>query len=85
MTTSFAWFYKGNFVASLYVQPGGFLLAYTTAVVCLFAAYEAITGRPVHRLLKAIPTRVWVILFCGILAFGWGWKIIIHLRQVDGW
>jgi hypothetical protein len=85
MTTSFAWFYKAHLVGSLYVQPAGFVLAYLTAVVCVLGLYQAMTGRPIHRLLKIVSIRIWVPLAIGVLAFGWGWKIMIHLSGRDGW
>ena len=85
MTTSFSWFYRGDLVASFWVQPGGFVLAWLTGMLLIYALYEAWTGRPIHRLLKFLPVRVWVIVGVVVLAFGWGWKIMIHLGGVDGW
>ncbi len=85
MTTSFAWFFKGNILASFYVQPGGFALAWGTGVVLLWSLYEVVTGRPIHRLARYIPPKVWIIGGSLALAFSWGWKIIIHLCGVDGW
>jgi hypothetical protein len=85
MTTAWTWMTHGNLLAAAYVQPMG-------AVLCLLAAacvwggfYVAIAGRPVHRLLRAMPARYTLVplLLLGILA--WGWKILIHLSGVDGW
>lgn len=85
MTTSFAWFYRGNLAASFWVQPAGFVLAWLTGMVLIYGLYEAFTGRPIHRLLRFVPVRLWVIMGVVALAFGWGWKIIIHLGGMDGW
>jgi len=85
MTTSFSWFAKGNLPASLYVQPMGAVLALLAAACVWGGAYVAISGRPAYRLLTLVPTRYTLLplLFLGILA--WGWKILIHLKGVDGW
>lgn len=85
MTTSFAWFARGNIVASLYVQPMGTLLA--TAAACAFWAglYIAITGKPVHRLMRLMPSVYYVLIPMGIGIAAWAWKIFIHLRGAGGW
>ena len=85
MTTSFAWFCRGNLAASFWVQPAGFVLAWLTGILLVYSLYEAITARPIHRLLRLVPIRVLVAVAMGVLAFGWGWKIIIHLWGIDGW
>jgi hypothetical protein len=85
MTTSFAHFVRGNVVASLYVQPMGTVLAILTAACFWVSAYIAITAKPVHRLLNYLPGGK---LMFALLAFGivaWAWKILIHLRGIDGW
>lgn len=85
MTTSFAWFARGNLVASAYVQPMGMILAIMAAAAAWGGSYIAITGRPVHRLLRLLPARYTLLplLLVGVLA--WGWKIFIHLNGIDGW
>ncbi len=85
MTTSFSWFVRGNLLASFYVQPMGMLLALTAAVVFWGGVYIAISGKPLHRLLRPIPSRYYVIVPFTLAVLGWGWKIVIHLRGVDGW
>ena len=42
MTTSFAWFYRGNLAASFWVQPGGFVLAWLTGMLLIYALYEGL-------------------------------------------
>lgn len=85
MTTSFAWFVRGNFLASLYVQPMGFVLAVATAMTFWGALYVAITGKPAYLLLGFIPVRYTLLpaLLFGVAA--WGYKILIHLKGIDGW
>lgn len=85
MTTSFTWFFHGNLLAALYVQPAGFVAAYLTGALMLLAGYEAFTGRPIHRLARFLSMRFWVITGLTILLGGWAWKIVIHLAGVDGW
>jgi hypothetical protein len=85
MTTSFAWFAKGNLLASAYVQPMGAILALLAAACVWGGFYIALTARPAHRLLRMLPAGYTLIplLLLGVLA--WGWKILIHLNGVDGW
>jgi Protein of unknown function (DUF2752) len=85
MTTSFTWFAHGNLVASAYVQPMGTVLALLAAACVWGGLYIAISGRPAHRLLRLLPSRytLFPLLLLGVLA--WGWKILIHLKGIDGW
>jgi hypothetical protein len=85
MTTSFAWFARGNVIASFYVQPMGVFLALMCAAGLWIGLYLAITGKAAHRLLQMMPAGRYLmaILLLGVL--GWGWKIFIHLKGVDGW
>jgi hypothetical protein len=85
MTTSFSWFARGNLVASAYVQPMGMILALLAAAAAWGGWYIALTGRPVHRLLRLLPAGYTLIplLLVGVVA--WGWKIFIHLNGIDGW
>jgi hypothetical protein len=85
MTTSFAWFARGNFPASFYVQPMGALLALGTAVTFWAAVYIAVTGRSIYRLLPLGPSRYYVPLFMALAIAAWAWKIFIHLHGIDGW
>jgi hypothetical protein len=85
MTTSFAWFVRGNFIASMYIQPMGALLAALSAMAVWAGAWIGLTGCPAHRLISSLPTQR---LLVGLLGFGlaaWGWKIFIHLHGIDGW
>ena len=85
MTTSWAWFSRGNVVASLYIQPMGTVLA-ALAACCFWAGlYVAITGRPVYRLLHVIPGRYYFVPLLAFAILAWGWKIFIHLTGRDGW
>ena len=51
MTTSFAWFVRGNLLASLWVQPMGLALAVIVAMTFWLALYMAVSGKPAWRLL----------------------------------
>jgi len=85
MTTSFAWFARGNIVASAYVQPMGMLLAAACAAWFWIALYTAITGRPVYRLIRYVPGRYWIMPVLGLAVLAWLWKMFIHVRGLDGW
>jgi ABC-type glucose/galactose transport system permease subunit len=84
MTTSFAWFARGNIGASLYVQPMGTLLATLTVAGFWTCLYIALTGRAVYRMGRIAPEYLfWPLLLGGLIA--WAWKIFIHLHGIDGW
>jgi hypothetical protein len=85
MTTSFAYFVRGQLLASLYVQPMGSILALTTALIFWTALYVALTGRPVHRITRFIPMKAWLIPLFTLTILAWMWKIWIHLTNRDGW
>ena len=85
MTTSWAWFVRGNLTASLYVQPMGTVLA-LIAVWCVWAGlYVAATGKPVYRLLRVVPGQFYCVPLVALAIMAWGWKIYIHLAGRDGW
>jgi hypothetical protein len=84
-TTAFSYYSHGNWIASLYVQPMGFVLAMLTAMAVWIGFYIAFTGRAVHRLVAGFPTK-WSLL--PLLAFGlaaWGYKIVLTITHHDGW
>ena len=85
MTTSFAWFVRGNLLASLYVQPMGMMLAMLACITFWAALYVGVTGKPIARLLRMIPTRYYVVPLMAWAIAAWGWKILIHLNGWDGW
>ena len=85
MTTSFAWFVRGNVLASLYVQPMDTALAALSATAVLVGIYVAWTARPVYRLLYLLPApRIYVPLLVHAIV-AWAWKIFIHRAGLDGW
>ena len=84
-TTSFAWFARGNIVASLYVQPMGTLLAAICAAGVWVGFYIAVSGRAVHRVLRGFEPGTWIIGLMVLAIAAWGWKIFIHLKGIDGW
>jgi hypothetical protein len=85
MTTSFAWFARGNIAASFYVQPMGCVLAALTVAVFWTALYIAATGRAVFRLILFIPSRYYIFPLLGWALAAWAWKIFIHTSGIDGW
>ncbi|HEX4055597.1 MAG TPA: DUF2752 domain-containing protein [Tepidisphaeraceae bacterium] len=85
MTTSYAWFARGNFLASFYIQPMGFLLALLTVTMFWTSLYVAATGRAVYRLLARGPSRYYVPGLLAWAIIAWAWKIFIHLHGIDGW
>ncbi len=85
MTSSFAWFVRGNVLASLYVQPMGTVLALSAALMFWAGVYIAVTGKPVARLMRTIPARYYVVPLLAWALIAWGWKIYIHVRGIDGW
>src|SRR5688500_12705332 len=84
-TTSVSHFARGNPIASLYVQPMGFVIAVSAAAAVWIGAYIAISGRPVHRLMTFVPARAWLLVLLFFAVGGWGWKIFIRLTGRDGW
>lgn len=85
MTTSFAWFVRGNVAASIYVQPMGAVLAALCCCTVWGGLYFAVTGRPVYRLLELAPGQ-YLLVPLGVIAIAaWIWKILIHLSGHDGW
>ena len=85
MTTSYAYFVRGNWLASAYVQPMGFILAVMTATVFWAALYVTLTGKPIHRLLRQVPMVSLLMVLAGLAIAAWGWKIFIYVRGIDGW
>lgn len=85
MTTSFAHFVRGNFLASFYVQPMGFLGAAITAAAFWIAGYMALSGKPALRLLQWVPYRYYLIPLLSLAVASWGWKMFLQIRGIDGW
>ena len=85
MTTSFAQFVRGHWLASIYLQPMGFLLAIACGGMFWAGLYVALTASPLHRLLQQLPALYTVPAIMGFGIAAWAWKIFIHLRGLDGW
>jgi hypothetical protein len=77
MTTAFAHAAHGSLLASVRVQPMGFILALGTAATALVGTYVAMTGsRLGHVLGDRLTPRF--LLALGIFALlSWGWKIAV--------
>ncbi len=85
MTTSWAWFARGNVVASFYIQPMGFVLACGAALTAWIAGYCAITGRNPSPLLRLMPAKGILLSLLALAVAAWVWKIYIHSHGLDGW
>lgn len=86
MTTSWAWFVRGNLAASLWVQPMGTLLAILTCVGLWGSLYIALTGRAAHHLLAYLPGGYTVaVAFLTLTLLAWLWKLAIWHYHLDGW
>ncbi len=85
MTTSFAWFARGNIEASLYVQPMGTVLAVLAVATFWGALYVALSGKPAYRLALRIPPRYYLWYLPAFAIMAWAWKIWIHAHHADGW
>jgi hypothetical protein len=84
-TTSVSFFAHGNVLASIYIQPMGFVIALFAAASVWVGGYIALTGKPVHRLMLQVPGRMWLIGLLSLAIVAWGWKIAIHLTGHDHW
>lgn len=85
MTTSFAWFARGNLLASFYVQPMGCVLGLICAMCFWAAGYVAITSKPLQRVVSVIPEKLYLIPLFTLATAAWAWKMYIHLHRIDGW
>jgi hypothetical protein len=80
-TTAFSLFAHGRPLASFVAQPMGALLAWATAVTVWAGFYIAISGRPVHRLLRLVPSRYYLLPLLTFALAAWGWKVALVLMQ----
>jgi hypothetical protein len=78
-TTAFSNFAHGRLIASFAAQPMGAVLAILTAMTVWVAFYVAITGRPVHRLLRLLPSRYYLMPLLVFPMLAWGWKVAMVL------
>ncbi len=85
MTTSFAWFVRGNLLASIYVEPMGAFLAALTAAAVPLGFFIAITARPVHRRLAPLVRMRVLVIVIAFAALSWAWKVLIHVNGWGGW
>lgn len=81
MTTSFAYFVRGQWLRAAYVQPAGFLLALGTVATAFMAGWTLVRGRwPVLGLWRISPYRLFLGLLV-ILLGGWVFKIVTGLAD----
>jgi hypothetical protein len=81
MTTAFAHGVRGQFVAGLGAQPAGLALCLLSALGVVVAAWDAVSGRPVHRLLLPLASGRVLAGSIAFLLAAWAWKV----AQVKGW
>jgi hypothetical protein len=81
MTTSFAYFVRGQWLMSMYAQPMGFALALGTAVTLLTSLTVLVRGRwPRVQVLWLTPYRVFLALLVLFVA-SWIFKIVSGLAD----
>jgi hypothetical protein len=85
MTTSFAHFAHGQLLASLWVQPGGTVLAFLAACAVWVGGYIATTGLPGAALLNRLPWARMMFALLALLLIAWTWKMVIHVNGIGGW
>jgi hypothetical protein len=85
MTTSFAHFAHGQVLASLWVQPGGTLLAFLAACAVWAGGYIGFTGLPGPALLNRLPWGRMMFALLGVLLAAWTWKMFTHVNGMGGW
>lgn len=76
LTTSFAYWARGDLLASFTTQPFGFVLAGVCGVIFWAGLYCGLTGKASYRLLRWIRPRTHVWFWVGSGLFGWGWKTV---------
>lgn len=76
-TTSFALFARGQWWASAWNQPAGFVLALLTAMAVWAGAYAAATGARVHLLAANLASPGRVVVAAGAVLLAWAWKIAL--------
>jgi hypothetical protein len=80
-TTAFSYFARGKPLASFYTQPMGAVLALAAAAAVWVGSYIVLTGRPVHRLLRLVPSRYYLMPLLALALLAWGWKVAVVLMQ----
>lgn len=76
MTTAFAHAVRGQFMAAFTAQPAGLVAAVLAALGTVVSAWDAVSARPVHRLLSPLARGRSAWVAAGVLLAGWAWKIL---------
>lgn len=76
-TTSFALFVRFRWWESFWNQPAGFAIALAAVMVAWVGLYEAVTGRPAHRLFGRYVTARGVFGAALFVLLAWAWKIAL--------
>lgn len=77
MTTSFALAVRAQFVAAAAAQPAGLVLALSAALSVVVGGWAAVSGRPVHRMLRPLASVRMLVVAGVVLGLAWGWKIAV--------
>jgi hypothetical protein len=80
-TTAFSLFAHAHPLLSFYTQPMGATLALGTAMAVWIGFYIAVTGRPVHRLLRLVPSGYYLMPLLALALLAWGWKVALVLAH----
>jgi hypothetical protein len=74
MTTSWAWFMRGRWGASLQANPGGFFLAISSLIGVVFCSRAAIRAQPIGEpSLKILLVALLIALVASIAQ--WVWRL----------
>ena len=77
MTTAFALAVRARLGAAFVAQPAGLLLALAAALAVVVGAWAAISGRPVHRMLRPLASVRALVVGAVLLGLAWAWKIAL--------
>jgi membrane protein implicated in regulation of membrane protease activity len=75
MTTSWAYFTQGEWLASAQANVAGFLLAWFSLAVTVIAVRSVVTGYPPSIRIQQVATLSGVAIM--VVAFmNWGWRLM---------
>ncbi len=75
MTTAFALAADGRLYDAFITQPGGFILALMTAMVCWMGLWWTVTGRSLAGVFGAVLRPRFFLVLGGVVLGAWAYKI----------